>query len=193
MSEQLVSSSHKEETSERVIKSILRGPDEASACLLLSVIPGGIALLGVILSFPFSRGSTQIASSDPNAKPIIDTQFFANSMDIEILARHVQNLHKLTMSPALQSVIQPTEVPQDMEVIKEMLRESAVLTTHRTCGTVAMLPQQVGGVADQDLRVYGTKVLRVVGASIFPLTPHANLMMTVYAVAEKAADVIQSS
>ncbi|KAE8140038.1 hypothetical protein BDV38DRAFT_269438 [Aspergillus pseudotamarii] len=162
--EQVFSSSHKTETSERVIKSILRGRDEASASLLLSVIPGGIALLGVILSFPLFRGSTQIASSDPNAKPIIDTQFFANDM----------------------------EILWDMEVTKEMVYESAALTTHRICGTVAMLPQQAGGVADEDLRVYGTKNLRAVDASAIPLT-HANLMTTVYAVAEQAADVIQSS
>lgn len=93
-------------------------------------------------------------------------EFFANDMEIEIIVRHVQNLHNLTMYPALQSVIQPTEVPQDMEVIKEMLRESAALTTHHTCGTVAMLPRRVEGVVDQDLLVYRTKNMRVLDASI---------------------------
>ncbi|KAE8163823.1 hypothetical protein BDV40DRAFT_311544 [Aspergillus tamarii] len=145
------------ETSESIIRSFLRGPDVASVCLLLSVIPGVIALLGVILSFSFSCGSTHI-----------------------IIVRHVQNLHKLTMYPALQSDIQPTEVPQDMEVIKEMLRESAALTTHHTCGTVAMLPRRVEGVVDQDLLVYRTKNMRV-------------SIAIVYVVAEKGADVIQSS
>lgn len=42
-----------------------------------------------------------------------------------------------------------------------------------------------------DLRVYGTRKLSVVDASLMPLVPATHLQLTVYAVAEKAADIIK--
>lgn len=59
------------------------------------------------------------------------------------------------------------------------------------CATCSMLPREHGGVVDPNLRVYGTKNVRVVDASIFPLIPRGNPQSLVYAVAEKAADMIK--
>jgi choline dehydrogenase-like flavoprotein len=59
------------------------------------------------------------------------------------------------------------------------------------CGTCSMLPREQGEVVDPKLRVYGTKNVRVVDASIFPLILRGNPQALVYAVAEKAADMIK--
>jgi Choline dehydrogenase and related flavoproteins len=48
-----------------------------------------------------------------------------------------------------------------------------------------MLPRELGGVVDEELRVYGVTGLRVVDASIMPTLPGANTCQTVYAIAEK--------
>ncbi|KAJ5949686.1 glucose-methanol-choline (gmc) oxidoreductase [Penicillium verhagenii] len=186
-----LSSNNKSRNHEHIIKSILRSPDEASAFFILGVMPGGIAILGVISSFPFSRGSIHISSSAFDVKPDIDVQALANEMDIEILAHHVQSMQKLASSPALEHVIQPIELPRELEALKKALREAMATTAGHTCGTAAMLPRQAGGVVDQSLRVYGAANLRVVDASIFPLIPHANPLSTVYAVAEKAGELIK--
>jgi choline dehydrogenase-like flavoprotein len=174
---------------DQVIQSILSRPDEASAVLLMTVIPDNYVILGVISSFPFSRGSCHITSSNPDEMPSIDMQVLSHDLDIEFLARHTQNLHRLTSSPALAPFLQPSAVPE-LEELKKLLREAAALSCHHCCGTTAMLPREVGGVVDQKLRVYGTVNLRVVDASIFPLITHANPIATVYAVAERAADII---
>ncbi|KAJ5738496.1 hypothetical protein N7493_001651 [Penicillium malachiteum] len=179
-------------SSNSIIESILQDPDNASACLAFSVMPGGVAIFIALASFPFSRGNTHILSSDVNAKPRLDPQFFQNDIDVEILARHVQNLQQLTHDPAFEKVLHKIEVT-DLETTKKTLREASALPTHHSCGTAAMLPREAGGVVNENCRVYGTKNVRVVDASIFPLIPHGNPMATVYAVAEKAVNMMKDS
>jgi choline dehydrogenase len=54
-----------------------------------------------------------------------------------------------------------------------------------------MMPRELGGVVGQDLLVYGVTGLSVVDASVMPMLPAAYTQQTVYAVAEKAADLIK--
>lgn len=56
-----------------------------------------------------------------------------------------------------------------------------------------MMKREFGGVVDSELRVYGVKGLRIVDASIMPMIPGSHTSSTVYAVAEKAADIIKGS
>lgn len=53
-----------------------------------------------------------------------------------------------------------------------------------------MATRDLGGVVDEKLKVYGTNNVRVVDASIFPLTVGAPIQQSVYATAEKASDMI---
>ncbi|KAJ5317001.1 hypothetical protein N7508_001509 [Penicillium antarcticum] len=175
----------------QVVESILSNPNEASAMLFLVVKSETTALLGAIPSFPLSRGNVHITSSDLNELPAVDARFFDNELDLEMLARDVQHLHRLTSAAALQPFFHASAEVPDLAELKVMLREKSALTTHHVCGTATMLPREAGGVVDQDLQVYGTENLRVVDASVFPLIPHANPIATVYAVAERAADIIR--
>lgn len=54
-----------------------------------------------------------------------------------------------------------------------------------------MMPKELGGVVDNRLRVYGTRNVRVVDASIIPFQVSGHLSSTVYAIAERAADMIK--
>lgn len=80
--------------------------------------------------------------------------------------------------------------PKTLDEAKKLV-ETATVTEYHPIGTCAMLPREKGGVVDTELRVYGTGNVRVVDASIFPTHVQGNIVSLVYAVAEKAADVIK--
>jgi choline dehydrogenase-like flavoprotein len=53
-----------------------------------------------------------------------------------------------------------------------------------------MLPRELGGVVDEELRVYGVRGLRVVDASVMSTLVGGNTCQTVYAIAEKVSDSV---
>jgi choline dehydrogenase-like flavoprotein len=161
--------------------------------------PSKVSTLGVMLSNPLSRGSVHITSSNPIIPPTIDPQYFTHPLDLEIYARHIQYLKIISLSEPFRSTIlsqgghvaEPKCYFQDLEVAKEYVRRTATSMWHPT-STCSMLPREKGGVVDDRLRVYGTRNVRVVDASMMPLVPRANTQATIYAVAEKAADIIKA-
>lgn len=85
-------------------------------------------------------------------------------------------------------------IPEDLnletiEYAREMARTG--WTTYHPCGTCAMMAREDGGLVDERRRVYEVCGLRVVDASVFPVVPWGNIMSSVYAVAERAADMIK--
>lgn len=66
-----------------------------------------------------------------------------------------------------------------------------VASNSHPVGTLAMMPKELGGVVDDKLMVYGTKNVRVVDASVFPFQVSGHLTSTLYALSERAADIIK--
>ncbi|OTB09511.1 putative GMC oxidoreductase [Hypoxylon sp. CI-4A] len=160
--------------------------------------PGGCISLAGILTQPLSRGSVHIKSDNPSEAPIADPQYFTNEVDVEVFAEHVAYLHTVAATPPFSELLQqpaklttPSAVFADTEAAKEFIRRRVISMWH-FAGTCAMLPKEKGGVVDTNLKVYGVENLRVVDSSIVPLLPPGNLQSTVYAVAEKAADLIKA-
>ena len=161
-------------------------------------IAGKFITVGAMLSQPLSRGRVQIISTDVKEAPSIDPKFFSHPLDIEILARHMQYLGTIASSEPFKSLLKeggkvrdPKSKLKSLEEAKDYLRPSSFSMWY-PCGTCSMLPKDMGGVVDENLLVYGTRNLRVFDASIFPLIPRANIQSTVYAVAERAADLIKA-
>ena len=154
------------------------------------------------LNHPFSRGSIHIASASPKDDPLIDPKYLSHPMDIELCARHVQFLSTLTSTAPLSNSLKPEgrRIPayafadgkeMDLETAKRVVREHSISNYH-PAGTCGMGPKEAGGVVDAELKVYGVKGLRVVDASVFPILPRGNIITSVYAVAERAADMIKA-
>lgn len=72
----------------------------------------------------------------------------------------------------------------------ESFARENTLSIYHPVGTAALLPEKDGGVVDAKLRVYGTKGLRIVDASVIPLLPSAHIQTLVYGIAERAAGMI---
>jgi choline dehydrogenase-like flavoprotein len=68
----------------------------------------------------------------------------------------------------------------------EALVEDMVLGEYHICGSVAM-----GDALDSHLRVKGAECLRVIDASAFPNNVSGNICSSVYALAEKGADILK--
>ncbi|KAF7367190.1 Choline dehydrogenase [Mycena sanguinolenta] len=150
--------------------------------------------INVLLFHPFNRGSVHITSSDPLQNPAIELNALDNDVDLAVFVETYKFAQKfLTTGPLgalVEEVICPaTELKTDDD-IKKFLRQSLGSSFHPV-GTVGMLPEKDGGCVDPTLKVYGTANLRVVDASIIPINISAHPQATLYAIAEKAADIIK--
>jgi choline dehydrogenase-like flavoprotein len=149
------------------------------------------------LNHPFSRGLVHINSPDPTIQPTLDPQYLSHPLDLELHARHTQWLETLASAEPMASLlkkdgrrIHADKPVHDLETAKEIVQETFISHYHLT-GSCSMLPEKLGGVVNERLLVYGVANLRIVDASIFPLIPRGNIQSSVYAVAERAADIIK--
>ncbi|RYP22395.1 hypothetical protein DL767_009054 [Monosporascus sp. MG133] len=200
------------------VHSVLTSPTEASGCytaipgfaaatgdgLIAPVPPGQESYLSIalLLAHPLSRGSVHIRSPSPSSPDLaIDPRYLTEPLDMEVFARHLQFVETIAMTDPLASQLRldgkrspaapPAGAFADLNVAKDYIRNTAVGAHHFT-STCAMMPPELGGVVDAQLRVYGCQNLRVCDASIIPITPRTNPQATVYGVAEHAAQIIKS-
>ncbi|KAJ8518333.1 hypothetical protein ONZ45_g4602 [Pleurotus djamor] len=149
-------------------------------------------LLGLL--HPFSRGSVHISSANPLEVPSINPQFMTNPFDMDLLISAFKLARKIVSTESLKSAIAREVAPgpevQFDDELAEYVRGN-LQTIYHPIGTASMLPREAGGVVDESLKVYGTKNLRVVDASVMPIQISAHIQHTIYAIAEKAADIIK--
>ncbi|KAF9004008.1 hypothetical protein BDQ17DRAFT_1424969 [Cyathus striatus] len=158
-----------------------------------SGVPGPDGSLGLWLPMthlhPTSRGSVHISSSNPLAPPKIDLQCL-NEYDLLSLVRMAKFGDSLVKKGSLASFVvqQPQRTDAEFE---EMIKKTAAVQFH-PLGTTPMASHELGGVVDTSLKVYGTKNLRIIDASIIPMQIGAMTQATLFAIAEKAADIIKA-
>jgi choline dehydrogenase-like flavoprotein len=144
---------------------------------------------------PFTRGNVHINGTDPFTYPTLDFRYGSNPIDMAVMTDSLRFNDELFQQPELQ-ILQPVHkdpphAASDAQ-LQEFLNRALGTEFHPSC-TAAMMPREDGGVVDSTLLVYGTQNIRVVDASIFPIIPAAHLESVIYAVAEKAADLIKKA
>ncbi|KAI0689397.1 alcohol oxidase [Cytidiella melzeri] len=148
----------------------------------------------LVLNHGFSRGTVHSASKDPSEAPEIDPRYLSKDIDLELMYEHfVRMRHIASLSPFKDMIareLNPGPEVSTEEDIKKWIRNSFA-TIYHTIGTCSMLPKEKGGVVSPELKVYGTKNLRVVDISVVPLHVGANTQSTAYGLGEIAADIIE--
>ncbi|KAJ6103829.1 hypothetical protein N7486_004051 [Penicillium sp. IBT 16267x] len=145
----------------------------------------------VCLQYPVARGYIHIRSADPIKPPVIQPNYGGHEADISLLAAAIRWGDQVAESQYLKPSILRRAFPeasvnlQDLETAKQAAHDM-VMGEYHICGSVAM-----GDALDSRLRVKGAEKLRVADASVFPNNVSGNIVSSVYAVAEKAADMIQ--
>ncbi|KAK7510981.1 glucose oxidase [Phyllosticta citriasiana] len=149
-------------------------------------------------TLPFSRGGVHISLADWRAQPRIDPKYFMLDYDAQsqvAVARYMRRLYATAPLSGLAGAETwpgTESVPADADdaTWSRWLKANYRSNFH-LLSSAAMMPRDMGGVVSERLKVYGTANVRVVDASVLPFQVSGHLMSTLYAVAERASDLIK--
>ncbi|KAK9848416.1 hypothetical protein MYU51_016609 [Penicillium brevicompactum] len=124
---------------------------------------------------PFSRGSVHIQSPDPSEAPAINPNYFMFAPDLDAQVGVARFIRKAFETSPLNHLVGEEyapgfeHVPEDASdpVWQSWIRSNYRSNFHPV-GTVSMLSRDKGGAVGPDLKVYGTKNVRVIDASVVP-------------------------
>lgn len=138
---------------------------------------------------PESRGTVELRSSDPLAKPRIDLHLLSTPTDFADIREGIATVRKIFAASPLREMVEREIAPGSDTDLDDFIRNNLKITQHPS-GTCRM-GEDPGAVVDSDLRVKGVSGLRVVDASVMPTVPGANINAAVIMVAERASDLIR--
>ncbi|KAI0199761.1 GMC oxidoreductase [Astrocystis sublimbata] len=148
----------------------------------------------LMASKPTSRGTVTITSKDPKDPPLLDPNYFATEVDKTVWRYSLRQATQLmTGNTALGHVIsgetpytgfEPIGTDSTDEYLDRRVRAQAGSTFHGSSSC------SMGKVVDGELRVKRVQNLRIVDASVFPISIGAHIQAAVYALAEQAAVII---
>jgi choline dehydrogenase len=137
---------------------------------------------------PRSRGSVKLASSDPLAPALIDPNYLAEPVDLDVLVQGVKLAREIGAAAAFADWRAEEIYPGSSAVSTADLRDfvlQAANSFHHPVGTC-----RIGAVVDEALHVKDVTGLRVIDASVLPGIPQAMINAATTAVAERASDLV---
>ena len=139
-------------------------------------------------------GTVRLRSSNPLETPIVRFHYFEegtdkDGQDLAAVVEAVKLVRKMNRGnrEIAREIIPGPDYGDDR--LPEWVRNHA-WGHHASCSCRMGKPDDPDAVVDSRFRVIGTSGLRIVDASIFPRIPGFFIVMPIYMVSEKAADVI---
>ncbi|MFT3928334.1 MAG: GMC family oxidoreductase [Myxococcales bacterium] len=160
----------------------------------LGLVQGGIARVWgcvVILGKPKSRGRLSLASRDPKLQAHIDPGYFTHPEDMETMIRGVKLGRRIAQAEPLAKwgnfPLLPLVAKTDKQI--QDFIEGNLMTTFHYAGTCRM-GEDKASVVDLELKVRGTRGLRVADASVVPFTPVSAMNAPSMVIGLKAARLV---
>jgi choline dehydrogenase len=153
----------------------------------------GVTLTSCLLR-PMARGSVRLASADPFAKPLVDSNFFGEPDDLRLTIASMRFARKLLATAPAAALVADEMLPGDAASTDEELAafcKKTVKTNYHPVGTARMgRDGDPLAVLDTKLRVHGVEGLRVIDCSAMPLVPSGNTNAPALAMGDKAVAII---
>jgi choline dehydrogenase len=155
----------------------------------------GIDLWNLIV---LSRGYVHITSNSSWDHPEIESSYFNHQFDLDVQLAATKQSREVFQTEPLASLVRSETFPS-LDVVPQNatdeIWEAWVKTTFTSVwhyiATLGMMKEELGGVVDSRLKVYGIENVRAVDASVLPIQLSAHLSSSLYGIAEKAAVMIK--
>ncbi|KAE9965739.1 hypothetical protein BLS_007428 [Venturia inaequalis] len=168
--------------------------------VIVSAPSGGSGAVSYWGLMPFSRGNIHIKSNNASVPASINPNYFMLDYDIAQQVGTAQMARKVATTAPLSNIFTAETAPglstvpagDSGKAWGDWLK-GTYRSNYHYISTAAMMSKELGGVVDDGHKVYGTANVRVVDASVLPFQVSGHLTSTLYALAERAADVIKAS
>ena len=144
---------------------------------------------------PKSRtGSISLYNSNPLVPPKVTLNYLEDERDIEAFVDGIHYIRRVMSTNVIKQTAQVTEIsPGIQETNLHRYIRDRLQPGYHFIGTCGMGQSSQTSVVNKDFKVHGIDNLRVVDASVFPkgFASKVGPCLTVYALAEKAVDILR--
>lgn len=151
----------------------------------------GYTVISAVMT-PQSRGTVRLVSSRPGAHPRIDPRYYTECRDLAAMVAGLCIARTIGNSKALRPwrhrEVWPGAMVADNDLLQHVPQN---LRSYSHYAGSCRLGSDRLAVVDSALRVHGITGLRVGDASVMPTPVSANINATVYAIAERAAELLR--
>ncbi|KAH7313630.1 hypothetical protein B0I35DRAFT_410603 [Stachybotrys elegans] len=159
---------------------------------------GSVVTLQSFLFTMSSRGTVTLGSSNVTDFPVIDPQYCSTATDRYIQRAGLRNLFKFAgsdLTPMGRDILDGEITPEGQQALRADMDDdelnqrlfAGVRSALHPHGTASM-----GTVVDRNLKVNGVDNLFVVDASVIPVPIAAHIQVAIYALAERAAEILSN-
>ena len=150
-------------------------------------------LIGVSPIQPHSRGSIRLAGPDADTPPLVDPNYLRDDRDMKTMLEGFRIAREIGSASALDAwraeELAPGPAVKDDAAMRAFV-QATTSSYYHPVGACA-IGESEESVVDSELRVHGIDGLRVADASVMPSLPSNNPLATVYAIAERGAELIR--